>query len=303
MPIAIPFFFTLPPKTSRLSFHSPHPNDHKPVESRQPRVKVECVVPSISIRLFLFLVSVLWRQYCMKARFGFLTIIIVAASSLVFAQGRGEEQHGGQQHGGQPQASQPHGGGERGVGNGHVPSKGPEPAPARQAAPAPNRAPAPDRGAENRGTDNRAAVPNRGDDRGGAPARGGENRSGDNRAVYRDQEGHPEAPHVHAEDNRWIGHEGGRDDAHYHLDRPWEHGRFSAGIGPQHIWRLRGGNYNRFDVGDGFFFQVAPYDYAYCNNWLWDTDDIVIYDDPDHDGYYLAYNVRLGTYVHVIYMG
>jgi hypothetical protein len=122
------------------------------------------------------------------------------------------------------------------------------------------------------------------------------------RQTYRDQPGHPEAMHVHAANDQWIGHDTGRNDPHYHLDRPWEHGRFPRAIGPQHVWRLLGGGPNRFDIG-GFYFQVAPYDYAFVSDWLWDNDDIVIYADPDHDGWYLAYNTRLGTYVHVMFLG
>ncbi|HEX3353187.1 MAG TPA: hypothetical protein VHS34_10230 [Terriglobales bacterium] len=197
-----------------------------------------------------------------------VTGVVIFTHKLLAQQKGGEQRGQPQQHQGQHTAPpQQHGGHEQGVGGGHIPQHGPSPT--RMPAAKPPQHPP---------------------------------QQAEQRRTFQDQPGHPPAPHVHAENDRWIGHDTGRNDPHYHLDHPWEHGRFTGPIGPQHIWRLHGGNRDRFDVG-GFFFQAAPYDYDACANWLWDSDDIVIYPDPDHDGWYLAYNTRLGTYVHVMYLG
>jgi hypothetical protein len=135
--------------------------------------------------------------------------------------------------------------------------------------------------------------------RGPAPYKGTPNTQ-PNR-TYTDAPNHPNVPHVDP-GSKWVGHDTGPNDPNYHLDQPWQHGHFTAGIGRSHVWHLAGGGPTRFWFG-GFFFSVAPYDIAFCDGWLWDSDEIVLYVDPDHPGWYLAYNERLGTYVHVMYLG
>lgn len=225
----------------------------------------------------------------MKILIRLLTASLVL-SAVAFGQGDRRGQQG--QKGGQPaQQSHPAQSQMRGgsVGGGFIPSRGP--APVQRSYTPPKREGGPTQ--EVKTPPNRDGGPV---NRGSAPPQPQEQRR-----TFNDRPDHPQSPHVHT-DNRWVGHDSGRNDPHYHLDHPWEHGHFTAGIGPQHVWRLHGGNRDRFFVGN-FFFQIAPYDYDYCGDWLWDSDDIVIYDDPDHPGFYLAYNVRLGTYCHVLYLG
>jgi len=110
------------------------------------------------------------------------------------------------------------------------------------------------------------------------------------------------SPHV--SHDHWYGHDD-PDDKRYHQDHPFEHGRF-AHLGPTyryHVVRVDR-DHHRFWFPGGFDFEVASWDWHLCSDWCWDCgDDFVIYDDPDHAGWYLLYNIHTGVYVHILYTG
>lgn len=224
----------------------------------------------------------------MKKWIGLLAVIVALTLPAMAQEKNGDEQHGGgNEHGAAPAGKRP------AVGGGYIPAHGPTPthraAPQKGPHEVQNNAPA-NHGKENPSDNNRGGTVN------------AQNRPPVNNRDYRDAPGHPSAPHVHASNGRWVGHDTGPDDARYHLDHPWEHGKFTGGFGPQHVFHLAGGGPSRFWFNN-FYWSVAPADIGYCSDWNWDSDQIVIYEDPDHDGWYLAYNARLGTYVHVMFLG
>jgi hypothetical protein len=48
---------------------------------------------------------------------------------------------------------------------------------------------------------------------------------------------------------------------------------FKGGIGRGYVFRLGEEAESAFN---GFYFQVAPFDYGFCDGWLWDSDQIVL---------------------------
>lgn len=108
----------------------------------------------------------------------------------------------------------------------------------------------------------------------------------------------------HVRGNHWYGH-AAPNDGRFHLDHPFEHGRF-AGIGPSHRYSVLriDRDLHRVWLPGGFYFEIAAWDWLLTADWCWDcNDNFVLYEDPDHLGWYLLLDLQTGAYVHVLYFG
>jgi len=109
----------------------------------------------------------------------------------------------------------------------------------------------------------------------------------------------------HVSNDHWYGHDK-PSDKHYRLDHPFQHGRFEH-FGPSYRYNIVriDPNLHRFWLPGGYFFEISAWDWPLAMDWCWNCggDDFVIYEDPDHPGWYLLYNLHTGVFVHVMYMG
>lgn len=122
-----------------------------------------------------------------------------------------------------------------------------------------------------------------------------------------EQEKHPngrvnETQHVN--NNHWYGHDAPTD-KRYHVDQPYAHGHFER-FGPNYRYNVVriDRDHREFWLPGGAYFQIADWDWSVAADWCWNCgDDFVVYEDPDHAGWYLLYNVHTGAYVHITYLG
>jgi hypothetical protein len=84
--------------------------------------------------------------------------------------------------------------------------------------------------------------------------------------------------------------------------RHYPHGRYEH-VRESYVARSLDYRTRRVVLYDRSNWIVASYDLDRCHDWQWDRDNVYVYDDDHHAGWYLLFNARLGRYVHVEFSG
>jgi len=133
---------------------------------------------------------------------------------------------------------------------------------------------------------------------GGQPSpqeRGKRGQDGDERHDNGKHQGwkHPKNPHYSSWD---YDHDRIQPGRHY------PHGRYQH-VKQRYIARAFDARNRNLDLYDRSRWVVAAYDVPQCRDWQWDRDEVYVYDDDHHPGWYLLFNARLSRYVHVEFAG
>jgi Ni/Co efflux regulator RcnB len=123
--------------------------------------------------------------------------------------------------------------------------------------------------------------------------------NGKHKGHDRDDDRHDNGKHK-GWDNPHNPHYG--DSERFRPGHPYPYGRYGH---VKHVYVAR-----RFDVRtrrivlfDQSNWVVAAYDVPQCRDWEWDRDQVYVYDDDHHAGWYVLFNARLGRTVHVEFAG
>lgn len=127
----------------------------------------------------------------------------------------------------------------------------------------------------------------------------GREKHGDDRDEHRDNDHRSTSyRHYDRDDHR------GWDDDHdrIHPGHRYPYGRYEH---VREVFIVRSMDYRTRHVVlyDRSNWVVASYDVPRCRDWQWDRDQVYVYDDDHHPGWYLLFNARLGRYVHVEFSG
>ncbi len=117
--------------------------------------------------------------------------------------------------------------------------------------------------------------------------------------------------HDHGRHRGWYKHHDEDRDEHRDWDydqdriepgRRYPHGRFDD---DRRIFVFRSVDYHtRYVVlDDDSTWVVASHDIDHCRDWRWDRDNVQVYEDDIHPGWYVLFNARLGRHIHVEYFG
>ena len=92
------------------------------------------------------------------------------------------------------------------------------------------------------------------------------------------------------------------DEARVRPGRVYPHGRYEH---VREVYVARRFDYptRHIFLYDNSDWVVPAYDLDRCRDWQWDHDQVYVYDDDHHPGWYLLFNARHGRYVHVEYFG